>query len=492
MVGSNFSLEFCTKALYICGYKNQALLSYFKINDPFRLLPLFLLTFLIKLPALLNPVIYPEATHWFVIGEAMQTGSMYCDIWDGLAPLSASIYQAFTWLFGRSVLMLLIFGTVLSFFQAAIINTFSANAKLFENNTYLPALAYVIITSTHPAFFTLSPSLMGLTLVLLGLGKLLNHVEFRAKADIHFILIGLYFGIAALFHLAFIVIIPVSVVLLILFSSTVLRRYFLLLLTSITPLIIAFFYYWFISDHSAYYVVNFVLINNLEAYYTNIGWLNGIIILGFALVFFIMGLFTIGKQRRLTNYQYRIAQLFFVLAVLLMSTLLVYKPITHYSLVIFTPVASYFMVHLMALFRRPIYTIMLSLILLAGPIALLWSIAHTWFPKMATSPSITVIEPYKKIIKDKHIMVLGSGKDLYDEASLAGPFYDWGLSKPFFENLNYYDNLIFLQRQLTKTAPEIIIDLENNWKTISKSLPAIADDYRLAQPNVWVRKNSRF
>lgn len=452
-------------------------------------MPLFLLAFLIKLPGLLNPVQYPEATHWFVIGEAMQSGSMYSDIWDGLAPYSACIYQAFTWLFGRSVIMLLILGTLITYFQAVIINTFSINAKLFENYTYLPALTYILFTSTHPAFFTLSPSLIGLTFILLGLGKLLSHVEFRAKADIHIILIGLYFGISIVFYMPYIVIIPISLILLVLFSNTLLRRYFLLVFSSFTPFFITFFYYWIKSDQPTYFIINFLRIDIIDAYYLNIGWYSASIILGFAFFFMIIGLLSIGKQRRLTNYQYRVVQFFFILGLLMVSMILFEKPITHYSLIVFIPFASYFTVHFIALFKRPIYLTALSIMLLIGPITLLWGISHNWFPQADTTPDISSLKAYKSIVKNKHIMILGSAKNLYQEATLAGPFYDWGLSKHFFNELDYYDNLVFLQNQLIKSNPELIIDLENNWSKISQRLPKISKNYYLVQPKVWARKD---
>ncbi len=419
----------------------------------------------------------------------MQSGSMYIDIWDGMAPFSASIYQVFTWLFGRSVLALLIIGTLITFIQAVVINNFSISAKIFENNTYLPALIYILFTTTHPAFFTLSPSLIGLTFILLGLGKLLNHVEFRAKADIHLILIGLYFGIATLFYLPYIFIIPISLILLGLFSNTILRRHFLLTFASLTPLFIAFFYYWIISDHPAYFIYNFIKIDVFNSNYYNIGWTNSLITLGFSFFFMVVGLLSIGKQRRLNNYQYRIVQLFFVLGVLMMSILLLEKPISPYSLVIFIPFASYFTVHFITLFKKTVYTLILSLLLLLGPIVLLWGISHSWIPPLSNPSKIATNSNYTAIVKNKRIMVLGSAKYLYKEAHLAGPFYDWGLSKEFFDNLDYYDNLVFLQNQLTKSKPEIVIDLENKWEGISKKLPLISKNYYKSQPNVWIRKN---
>lgn len=465
------------------------MLSYFKLNDPFRLIPLAILVFLIKLPVFINPIQFSEATHWYVIGEAMQSGYMYKDIWDGLGPFSATVYMAFTWLFERSTLALLLWGTVLTLFQAIIINNFSIRAKLYENNTYLPALVYVLLTSSHPAFFSLSPSLMGLTFILLGLGKLLSHVEFRAKKDMHIIMIGLYFGISVLFHFPYIIIIPISLVLLALFSNTVLRRYFLLIFASFTPLVAAFFYYWLKSDHPTYFINNFILINNFDAYYLNIGWLNGFVILGMAMFFTIIGIISFGKQRRLNNYQIRIMQLFFLVGVFMVTILFFEKPITQYSLVVFIPVATYFTVHFISLFKKRILSAVLSLTLFLSPVIILVGVNKTWLPTVNTTPDTVSINSIAPVVENKRIMVLGSAKNLYNNAALAGPFYDWGLSQPFFKELDYYDNLIFLQEQLTESNPEVIIDLENNWTKISKRLPVIGKKYYLSKPNIWVRKN---
>ncbi len=464
------------------------MLSFFKLNDPLRLVALALLAFLLKLPTLLNTVAYPEIIHWFTIGEAMQSSVMYVGIWDGLAPFSATIYMIFTWIFGRSILWLLLLGTTLTFFQSLIINAFSKRAKLFENNTNLPAFAFVILTSTSPAFFTLSPALMGLTFILLGLGKLLSHVEFRAKKDLHIILIGLYFGSSILFFLPYIFIIPISLGLLALFSNTVIRRYLLLFFSSVTPLSITFLYYWLISDHSAYFINNFILINHSSTFFSSVGWLQGVKIMAFPLFILTFGILSYGKQRRLTNYQNRVMQLFLVLGIMLLSVLLLEKPITYYGLVFILPIASYFTVHFISLFKHRIYTLLLSALLFLAPPTILWGYTISLFSDLANSPMNLAKSEYSPVVKNKNIMVLGAAPYLYNEAKLAGPFYDWELSKQFFTKLDYYDNLVFLQHHLEKSAPEVIIDLENNWPKIADRLPAIARQYYLAKPNVWLLK----
>ena len=465
-----------------------ALLSFFKINEPFRLVPIFLIAFLLKLPAFIHPVQYTETTHWFVIGEAIQSGMLYVDIWDSIAPFSAILYQVIVGLFGRSILALYLIGTLLTFFQAAIFNNMLMRAKVFENTTYVPALIYVLFTSAHPAFFTLSPTLMGLTLVLLGLGNLLRHVEFRAKKDIQIIMIGLYFGMASLFYFPFIVFLIIAVILLLVFTNTLGRRYFLLIYGGVFPLITAFFYYWIKSDQPGYFINNFVLLYNFSSNDTNLGWFFGLYSLTVPALFMLLGLLSFGKQRRLTNYQTRIVQLFLLFGGMLLGMLMLETPITYYSLVVYIPIFVFFTVHFTTLFKRALYANLLSLLLVGGVFLSLWANTFNW-GELIRKENTYKTEKYIPIVRDKSVMVLGDGRGLYKEAKLAGPFYSWKLSEDFFNNLDYYDNLIFLQNQLEDSKPDVILDLNGIWPTIEKRLPQVAKNYFEAQPNVWKRKN---
>jgi len=302
-------------------------------------------------------------------------------------------------------------------------------------------------------------------------------------------MIGLYFGSATLFYFPYVVIIPISLTLLIFFTNTLFRRYFLLAFASFFPLITSFFYYWVISDHPGYFMHNFIKIWNIDTYYSNIGWKLGVIILFIPLLFLVVGLISFGKQRRLTNYQSRIVQFFVLLGVFLMSMLLMENPISHYSLVVYLVISTFVSVHFISLFKRPLYTFLLNIVFLLGPFVSLWAATHNWLPQFKIDTHLVeTIKPYKSIVKNKSVMVLGSAKDLYEEATLAGPFYDWGLSKDFFAQLDYYDNVVFLQNQLEHSNPQVIIDLENIWPQIERQLPLIAKKYDRIQTNVWARR----
>ena len=69
--------------------------------------------------------------HWLIIGEAMKTGHMYVDIFDSLAPLSATTYWLIVLIFGKSTLVLHILGTLLMVVQAIIFNNLTISNKVY-------------------------------------------------------------------------------------------------------------------------------------------------------------------------------------------------------------------------------------------------------------------------------------------------------------------------------------------------------------------------
>jgi hypothetical protein len=80
------------------------LLGYFRINDPYRLVIIFILLLILRLPYLISSewLSIPELK-WMLIGERMNDGAMlYVDIWDDIAPLSALVYKGINFAAGRA------------------------------------------------------------------------------------------------------------------------------------------------------------------------------------------------------------------------------------------------------------------------------------------------------------------------------------------------------------------------------------------------------
>ncbi|NJN28475.1 MAG: hypothetical protein HC819_22135 [Cyclobacteriaceae bacterium] len=177
------------------------MLGYFRINDPYRLLIIFIVLTLFRLPFLISPdwQTIPELS-WMIVGERLNEGALlYVGIWDDLGPLSAIAYRLTDFVFGRSHLSFQILGLLIYFFQVFYMNYIALKHKMYNENNYLPALFYGILGLLFFNIIMLSPQLLGLTFVLLSLNSLFNHIETRNKTDGNLLNIGLYIGIASLF-----------------------------------------------------------------------------------------------------------------------------------------------------------------------------------------------------------------------------------------------------------------------------------------------------
>ena len=418
----------------------------------------------------------------------MKSGHMYVDIFDSLSPLAASTYWLIVTVFGKSTLTLQILGTLLMLIQAIIFNNLTISNKVYEQNTYLPAFVYLILASSHYALSVFSPAQMAMTFILLAFSKLLSHVEFRAKRDEQIMSIGLLIGIAMLFYLPFIVFLPVVLIILVLFTNTLRRRYVILTLSALIPLITVFGYYWLVNKEPGYFLVNFVQpslsvdLSSLVATGANAGLFLPV------LIFCVLGILTMPKQRRLNNYQSRLAQLFFITGLLALLILLFKSADILIGIVLLVPVAAFFTTHMFFLVRRSFLDFITMLVFLSLIILTSYDSEFGIIGLNKTINKELKVEPeLEALIKHKRIMVLGDKQQLYMYGSLATPFYDWSLSKAIVDNLDYYDNVVFVKESMDKFGPEIIIDYELKWQKIIMHIPEFNQQYNQIRPFVWLR-----
>lgn len=466
-----------------------ALLSFFKINDPYRLAAVFLLAFLIRLPFFINPVYSLEQSYWLTIGEALQWGTMYIDVWDSMAPLAASVYWLVVLVFGKSVLALNILGTLLNFFIAVLINNMFIKNKVYEHNTYLPAFVYIMLSSLSPSLSSFSPVQMGMAFVLMALGNLLGHVEFRAKRDEQILNIGLFQGVAVLFYFPLIIFIPITLLLFIVFTSTQSRRYFLFLTGSMLPIMFAFSYFWFVTGKAGYFTLHFIQ-PYLFPEYVDTDLVFMIKIALPVILFFVLGSASLSQQKRLNNYQIRLNRMFIVVTLLTLTIFLFTKEITPTLLIVFLPVVTFFMVHFLLLFKRGIVGEIVTVLFVSIIIFSLFDETRGltgWYSGDNLTARKRATDE-QEFSNGKYIMVLGEGKELYYRGSLGTPFFDWSLAAPFFNSLDHYDNQVFLLETIEERQPEVVIDYEEIWPQVTQRLPLIGQQYRQVRPRIWVKE----
>ena len=393
-------------------------------------------------------------------------------------------------MFGKSTLALQILGTLLMLIQAIIFNNLTINNKVYEQNTYLPAFVYLILASSHYALSVFSPVQLAITFILLAFSRLLSHVEFRAKRDEQIMSIGLLIGIATLFYLPSIIFLPIVLIILILFTNTLKRRYVILTISALIPIFTAFGYYWLVNDELGYFIVNFVQpslaidFSSLVKIGSNVGLILPV------LLFWLFGTITMSKQRRLNNYQSRLAQLFFITGLMALLVLLFKSADIITGIILLVPVAAFFTTHMFFLIRRSLIDFITLLIFLSF---ILLTSYDSVFGLIGINKSIeqeVVVEPeLLTLIKDKKLKVLGDRQQLYVYGSLATPFYDWSLSKAVVNNLGYYDNVVFIKESIDRYQPEVILDYELRWRKILLHIPEFYQQYEQVRPFVWVRKD---
>ncbi|HPI79895.1 MAG TPA: hypothetical protein PLM35_05115, partial [Cyclobacteriaceae bacterium] len=138
------------------------LLRFFRINDPYRLLALFVIIVLISLPFLLLPTgpLLGEIKNT-VLGEAIAEGKlMYIQVFDDTPPLASALFGLMHILFGRSVLAGHIVAMAIVFFQASYFAVLLINNKAYAENTYLPALVYGVLCFFSFDLLSFSPDLL--------------------------------------------------------------------------------------------------------------------------------------------------------------------------------------------------------------------------------------------------------------------------------------------------------------------------------------------
>ncbi len=220
------------------------MISIFKINDPYRLILVFILFILLRLPFLISgSLVTTPQLEWMVLGEKMASGAtLYVNVYHPTGPVTAGIYWLFNEVFGRSVIPLRITAFLLILFQASLLSLILINHRAYNQNTYVPSLIYIILMTFFPDAPILSPELISMTFLLLAYNLIFRHIGSREKKDWVMMYAGIFFGLAALAYLPSALFLIGASLTLLLFTSTEPRRYFLLVYGFLVPFLFVWIY----------------------------------------------------------------------------------------------------------------------------------------------------------------------------------------------------------------------------------------------------------
>ncbi|MFT6783978.1 MAG: hypothetical protein ACJA1A_003920 [Saprospiraceae bacterium] len=440
------------------------------------------------------PVIIPELK-WLLIGEALANGKgMYKDIWDFTGPLSAGFYSVLHMVFGKSIGAYRAISMLLVLIQCGIFNNLLLNNKAYNQNTYVPALMYMIFMHMSFDFLTLSPVLMGMTFALLAVNNLFQRMDNTTRDEL-FVQMGFYIGIATLFHLPFFLYFIVIILSLLIYTGSIFRRMLLMVYGYLIVLTLAaLYYFWFdsLSIFRIFYAESAFVLNSFDYF----SWKEYLGLSAIPLAIFIVAYFKTKAVGRYINAQIKIQNVMLLFMGMGIFSVILSKEFSIYQLIFIVPGLAFFTTHYLLLLKRWVVTESITLIICSLLILNMLFPLKEWVfvDELASYDNLIAQEsPYKEITSGKEILVIGDHIELYRDASLATPYLNWQFSQKHLENLEYYDNLTETFINFSENLPEVIIDEKGVVEKLFDKMPTIALKYSQHDSfdHVFVLKASR-
>lgn len=415
---------------------------------------------------------------WLLIGERLAEGKgMYTDIVDDTGPLSAAVYWLCHLAFGRSLLAYKILAAVVVMFQVTYLNGIFIYYKSFKENTYIPALLLVVLFHLSFDLVTLSPALMGSTFLVLALRHLFSQTVLQKEGSDSILLIGLFGGIAACFHFPLVTFLPFMLISGVIVSGFSFRQLVLSLIAYSMPFtIIALYYFW--NDSLWIFFEEFVIDPRKVDRYLHVG-LNDLTVLFLpAMVFAVMG-FVVGAlfQSQTVNQQKQF-QLMFLFVLFGISSMFLSNRITPYQLVMILPGMAYFATQLFVAYEKGVFIKALSWLFILGiPFG-----GFFWIVLKSTSGEINAyaidfVEKHQST-EGKRVLVLGDDLGYYRDASLGSRYLNYRLAKNILGDTTDLRNSSEVFRVFSTERPEIIIDQDGMFETLSNRLSPLQDIYQ--------------
>ena len=465
------------------------MIAFFRSLNPFKFIVLLFLLLAVRLPLIFMgiPLIEPEL-YWLLIGEKMKDGfSMYTDIWDTLAPLSAATYYLLSF-FGKSQLVLQVASLLLVALHAAIFNFIANLHNIFKERTLIPALVYITVSSLFFDFYTLSPAMLSTTFILISFHYLLAQIrDVSSNEDMFYT--GLVVGIASLFYLPAILFLLIIILALLFYSSPNLKFVLLLICGVLFPLLwVGVYYYWIdgLTSFLGNFIEAFVYVE--PVHYMPLVQILLVLAVPAALTLSSMVYMSVSKY---TNFQYNVMRIMIGWLAFAVLSLLIADQVAPFQLYIMVPPIAYFGVHFFILLTKPVWAESLFFALLVLVVAFTYGSYVLGFNKPLGLSYKIVSGKEPSTITGKHILVTGNDVSLYLNNSMATPYINWRVAERQLSALDNYYNVSLAYRNFKHDLPDVIVDEKGIIPQLFYRIPILEKEYTAEKGNVYVRKAQR-
>jgi len=422
---------------------------------------------------------------WMVLGERLSEGHLlYVDVIDDTGALSAGVFTGLHLLFGRSEIAYLLLGKIFVLFQIYYWNSTLIKYRVFDENTYLPAIVMAALFHFSFDLMYLSPTLLGSTFLLLAFGQLFSHTVLQKESSESTLLIGIYGGLATGFHWNFVFFLPFLIFTGLSISSFTVRQLFLAIMGFLLPiLLILVFYFWNDGLEQALQVWPIVFTYPNYGYQPYLSWLApGVFPLVLALAGFFIGSFFRGA----TINQQKQRQLILIWLLFSAGLFFLVKNTASYQLVIFLPAMSYFITQFFLYFN---WTLLLRPAFFGLVLALpIWGMNY-WQERTKVDATYFVTAPIEKDpLIQKGLMVLEENPSPYLTHSLDGPFLNFHMSESYLKQEKNLQQKAQVFQMIRRQQPEQVYDKEGLFKALLEELPALKEFYNEDKPGRYSKK----
>lgn len=469
------------------------MLTFFRFNTLFHILSLLLLVFLLKAPFLGEklPILLPEL-EWMLVGEKIHAGNfLYKEVWTNVGPLSAFIYWLIDISFGRSQAAYEFIAILITYFQALYF-TFTCNTRqTYLEKNYAPGLCYALLMSLSFDMTKLSPVLLATTFLLFAFNKIVKQMERREGVSDEVFEIGLYIGIAVLFHQPSMVFILWSTACLIFFTNANLRQHFLALLGFTIPIFLVTLYFYFNNSLDEFKYNWFNGIFRIKQYSLE-DFKSALLAITVPVIVAVLGFFRLTQASRYNSYQQRTQQIMLIWAIVALLALFLSSNVAPMQFIIFVPCLAFFFTGFFLHFRGTFIPELVFMLLFVGISFMQFQGATPVLGKGFEQLSDMRIRPRElpKLMHGQKMLVIGERIDEYKLGKSATCYLNWDLSKIDLENPDNYESIINIFDNFKKDPPTLIIDKQNVIPKIFKRIPALAVDYNTTTlKGIYQRKN---
>ncbi len=452
------------------------MLSFFRVNDPFRLIGIGIYLLILTLVYLLFnpfPVTSAQLT-WLILGERVGDGYLlYKDIIDDTGPLSAGFFMLMDLIFGRSLLAYELVGRILIIFQILYWNSILIKFRAFDENTYLPAIIMAALFHFSFDMLSLSPALLASCFLVLALGQLFSQTVLQKEGSESTLLIGLYAGIATGFQPNYLLFLPYLIFTGIAISGFSFRQLMLSLIGYFLPLLlIGVFYFWTEGLMEAIEIWPLSFFSEKYYYQSSLDWL----ILGaFPILLAAVGYFVSTAMKGSTINQQKQRQLVIFWLIFAAFEFLIIKRQGAFQLVIFIPVLTYLITQFYIYFKSGrIAKVSFLLLIFIFP-AVTW-----WFWQQEASSDYFVKTSTNQ--PEKSLMVLGNDLSYYQNSNLGGPFLNYHLSRVYLEQERGLPEKARIFQMLQEQKSALVLDPNGDFKRLLRQFPALEANYREVKP----------